>query len=434
MSTAMATADAEAAPLATPKTKSGTQYNLLIDALSLARTSLAEQSRLLGDTQDRVHQLVSAQQRLQELASVEVKKRRAVAARCQELEALNSEANGDPKLLARVAELRKQIGAIVRECVSHVTSGPCIRAWHGIVRRPAAPSLPPLPPLARHDSKRRRAQMSLPCAVVPALRCAPTCGAQAVYAAEQDGAVADPAARGGRDERSVPEADRARAGKAWRGPGGAGAAGQADRGGRRRDVSPLAIPPNAGLVACMRQRRGPSPRQQPAPWQMAPAGLLGWRLLGWPSRCGIAAYPSTPPPTPLHPPSTPRPRPAPRPARRRRCPLSHAQRMHAAHVLSTCGSAAAEEMAEAREKELQAQIASMEAAEAARVEAEMAEEDSMPDAPPGPSIMVTQVRLPRQPHRTPPSPWRGVCIAPPPPVSCPQVAPPPAGPVGGFEL
>ena len=32
--------------------------------------------------------------RLQELASVEVKKRRAVAARCQELEALNSEANG----------------------------------------------------------------------------------------------------------------------------------------------------------------------------------------------------------------------------------------------------------------------------------------------------------------------------------------------------
>lgn len=98
-----------------PKTKSGTQYNLLIDALSLARTSLAEQSRLLGDTQDRVQQLVSAQQRLQELASVEVKKRRAVAARCQELEALNSEANGDPKLLARVAELRKQIGAIVRE-------------------------------------------------------------------------------------------------------------------------------------------------------------------------------------------------------------------------------------------------------------------------------------------------------------------------------
>jgi hypothetical protein len=244
---------------------------------------------------------------------VEVKKRRAVAARCQELEALNSEANGDPKLLARVAELRKQIGAIVRECVSHVTSGPCIRAWHGIVRRPAAPSLPPLPPLARHDSKRRRAQMSLPCAVVPALRCAPTCGAQAVYAAEQDGAVADPAARGGRDERSVPEADRARAGKAWRGPGGAGAAGQADRGGRRRDVSPLAIPPNAGLVACMRQRRGPSPRQQPAPWQMAPAGLLGWRLLGWPSRCGIAAYPSPPPPPPPPRPPPPPPPPAPPP-------------------------------------------------------------------------------------------------------------------------
>lgn len=174
-----------------------------------------------------------------------------------------------------------------------------------------------------------------------------------------------------------------------------------------------------------------------------------WRLLGcWVGACWVgprdAASPPTPPP-PLHPPlhsppppphtpSTPRPRPAPRPARRRRCPLSHAQRMHAAHVLSTCGSAAAEEMAEAREKELQAQIASMEAAEAARVEAEMAEEDSMPDAPPGPSIMVTQVRLPRQPHRTPPSPWRGVCIAPPPPVSCPQVAPPPAGPVGGFEL
>ena len=79
MSAATVTADAEAAPLATPKTKSGTQYTLLIDALSLARTSLAEQSRLLGDTQDRVQQLVSAQQRLQELAAVEVKKRRAVA-------------------------------------------------------------------------------------------------------------------------------------------------------------------------------------------------------------------------------------------------------------------------------------------------------------------------------------------------------------------
>ena len=24
----------------------------------------------------------------------------------------------------------------------------------------------------------------------------------------------------------------------------------------------------------------PSPRQQPAPWQAAPGGLLGWRLLG----------------------------------------------------------------------------------------------------------------------------------------------------------
>jgi len=168
MSTAMATADAEAAPLATPKTKSGTQYNLLIDALSLARTSLAEQSRLLGDTQDRVHQLVSAQQRLQELASVEVKKRRAVAARCQELEALNSEANGDPKLLARVAELRKQIGAIVRECVSHVTSGPCIRAWHGIVRRPAAPSLSPPTPIGT-----ARLEAS-PCPNVPALRRCPS--------------------------------------------------------------------------------------------------------------------------------------------------------------------------------------------------------------------------------------------------------------------
>jgi hypothetical protein len=51
-------------------------------------------------------------------------------------------------------------------------------------------------------------------------------------------------------------------------------------------------------------------------------------------------------------------------------------------------------MAEAREKELQAQIAAMEAAEAARVAAEMAE-DSMPDAPPAPSIMVTQARLSR---------------------------------------
>ena len=156
MSAATVTADAEAAPLATPKTKSGTQYTLLIDALSLARTSLAEQSRLLGDTQDRVQQLVSAQQRLQELAAVEVKKRRAVAARCQELEALNSEANGDPKLLARVAELRKQVGAIVRECVTHVKSGECIRAWHGIAHRPALPLFPPHTPLALHGLKRRR--------------------------------------------------------------------------------------------------------------------------------------------------------------------------------------------------------------------------------------------------------------------------------------
>ena len=136
-----ATADAEAAPLfvSTPKKgQKGTQYNLLIDALSLARTSLAEQSRLLGDTQDRVQQLVSAQQRLQELASVEVKKRRAVAARCHELEALNVGANGDPKLMARVATLRKQIGAIVRERVLHVRSGACIRAWHGVAAwRPA---------------------------------------------------------------------------------------------------------------------------------------------------------------------------------------------------------------------------------------------------------------------------------------------------------
>ena len=70
-------------------------------------------------------------------------------------------------------------------------------------------------------------------------------------------------------------------------------------------------------------------------------------------------------------------------------------------------------MAEAREKELQAQIATMEAAEAARVEAELAEEDDMPDAPPGPSIMVARVRLSRA---TPPSP----------PVSVAYVSPPPS--------
>ena len=151
MSAATVKADAEAAPLATPKTKSGTQYTLLIDALSLARTSLAEQSRLLGDTQDRVQQLVSAQQRLQELAAVEVKKRRAVAARCQELEALNSEANGDPKLLARVAELRKQVGAIVRECVAHVKKVASAFA-HG-TGSPAGPrSLSPPHTLPRHPT------------------------------------------------------------------------------------------------------------------------------------------------------------------------------------------------------------------------------------------------------------------------------------------
>mmetsp|Transcript_32193 Transcript_32193/g.76710 ORF Transcript_32193/g.76710 Transcript_32193/m.76710 type:complete len:239 (-) Transcript_32193:120-836(-) len=238
MSTALGTAEAEAAPLATPKTKSGTQYNLLIDALSLARTSLAEQSRLLGDTQDRVQQLVSAQQRLQELASVEVKKRRAVAARCHELEALNSEANGDPKLLARVATLRKQIGAIVREQFTL-------------------------------QNKTERLQVQL------------------------------------REEDATNEAYQ----------------------------------------------------RQYAREQL---------------RLGE---------------------------------VQEAQARVAKEIAEAVAeTAAAEEMAEAREKELQAQIATMEAAEAARVEAELAEEDDMPDAPPGPSIMVA------------------------------RVAPPPAGPVGGFEL
>mgnify|MGYP004269013977 CR=1 FL=1 len=313
---------------------------------------------------------------------MEVKKRRAVAARCHELEALNSEANGDPKLLARVATLRKQIGAIVRECVSHVTSGACIRAWHGIARRPARRSLSPPHPLG---TARLEASLctSVPSsdAVCPSRAVCAHCGAQAVYAAEQDGAAAGPAARGGRDERGVPEAVRARAAKAGRGPGGAGARGQGDRGGRRRDVSPLVIPPpaHAGLAAyiCVSagaRLRGHSLR--PGKWR-----LLGWRLLGWPSRCRIATSPSTHPP----PPSPPSP----------------------------CGSAAAEEMAEAREKELQAQIATMEAAEAARVEAELAEEDDMPDAPPGPSIMVARVRLSRA---TPPTP----------PVSVAYVSPPPS--------
>ena len=141
--------DAEVAPLSTPKKSS--QYNLLIDALSLARTSLAEQSRLLGDTQDRVQQLVNAQQRLQELAAVEVQKRRAVAARCHELEALNvGGANGDPELMARVATLRKQIGTIVRERVSHVTSVSCSRAWLGIASPPARQPTGPFPPTPQH--------------------------------------------------------------------------------------------------------------------------------------------------------------------------------------------------------------------------------------------------------------------------------------------
>lgn len=103
-----------AAKILTPK--KGSQYTQLIEALSLARTSLAEQSRLLGDTQQRVQQLVSAQQRLQELAAVEVKKRRASAARCQQLEALHlGGATGDPKIMRQVATLRKELGARVRE-------------------------------------------------------------------------------------------------------------------------------------------------------------------------------------------------------------------------------------------------------------------------------------------------------------------------------
>ena len=73
----------------------------------------------------------------------------------------------------------------------------------------------------------------------------------------------------------------------------------------------------------------------------------------------------------------------------------------------------------------------MEAAEAERVAAEMAE-DSMPDAPPVPSIMVAQVRpLPSNPWWQP-HPSRGVRMTSSPPAL--QVAPPPAGPVGGFEL
>ena len=110
--------------------------------------------------------LISTQRQIQELAAVEAKNRRDFAARCQELEPLNSEAERvlysdamvtvrpeDRELLQRVAELRKQIGAIVRGCVSHVKSSECIRAWHGRSTGAPAPSLRYPARSARQDGR-----------------------------------------------------------------------------------------------------------------------------------------------------------------------------------------------------------------------------------------------------------------------------------------
>lgn len=82
---------------------------LLEAALKGARNQLTEQSRLLGDTQQRVELLVGAQQRMQTLVNAEIKKRKAHAARCTELESEEAAKSIDEMLRAKAKELEPEL-------------------------------------------------------------------------------------------------------------------------------------------------------------------------------------------------------------------------------------------------------------------------------------------------------------------------------------
>merc|ERR1719469_1454174 len=97
---------------------------LLENALKGARNQLAEQSRLLGDTQ----------QRMQALVGGEIKKRKMHAARCLELEAAAAEASSDEALRTKAGNLETELkrGAAL----------PCLSGRDSVM----APSLHPLTP------------------------------------------------------------------------------------------------------------------------------------------------------------------------------------------------------------------------------------------------------------------------------------------------
>ena len=82
---------------------------LLEAALKGARNQLSEQSRLLADTQQRVELLVGAQQRMQTLVNAEIKKRKAHAARCAELESAEAAKSIDEVLRAKAKELEAEL-------------------------------------------------------------------------------------------------------------------------------------------------------------------------------------------------------------------------------------------------------------------------------------------------------------------------------------
>merc|ERR1719469_547621 len=107
---------------------------LLENALKGARNQLAEQSRLLGDTQQRVELLAGAQQRMQALVGGEIKKRKMHAARCLELEAAAAEASSDEALRTKAGNLETELkrGAAL----------PCLSGRDSVM----APSLHPLTP------------------------------------------------------------------------------------------------------------------------------------------------------------------------------------------------------------------------------------------------------------------------------------------------
>ena len=87
---------------------------LLEAALKGARNQLSEQSRLLGDTHQRVELLVGAQQRMQTLVSAEIKKRKAHAARCAELESPEAKKSLDEVLRAKGKELEVELKRVAK--------------------------------------------------------------------------------------------------------------------------------------------------------------------------------------------------------------------------------------------------------------------------------------------------------------------------------